>query len=146
MDHTGPQFTDVVKTIFSAAPFMNYVGIEATNIAPGLVESRLVLQPHHMQQNGFAHAGVQATMADHSAGAAAATLMGLDETVLTAEFKINLLRPAKGEALYCRAQVLKPGRMITVVESEVFVVTGEAQKLCAKATVTLAVMKLDGNG
>jgi len=87
------------------------------------------------------HAGVLATVADHTAGAAGSTLLAADEYVLTAEFKINLLRAARGERLVCRAQVLKPGRILTVVESEVFSVTDEAPTLVAKASVTLAVLK-----
>ena len=65
------------------------------------------------------HAGVQATMADHTAGGAAATMIEPDHIVLTVEFKINLLRAAKGERLTCHSQVLKPGSRLIVVESEV---------------------------
>lgn len=86
------------------------------------------------QQDGLIHAGVQATMADPSAGTAAA-LIGPGQYVLTVEFKINLLRPAQGERLPCRAQVLKSGKGLSVVESEVY-----TQKLVSKATVTLAVL------
>lgn len=78
---------------------------------------------------------VPVLMADHSAGTAAATLIQPGQYVLTVEFKINLLRPAKGERLRCRAEVLKPGKTLLVVESALF--TG---KLVSKATVTLAIL------
>ena len=77
-------------------------------------------------------------MADHSAGGAAGTLLKKGQLVLTVEFKINLLRPARGDYLRCSAEVLKPGRTLTIAESEVYAVTGDESKMVAKATVTLA--------
>lgn len=76
-------------------------------------------------------------MADHTAGCAAATLVRPNEMVLSAEFKINLLRPALGNRLRCRATVLKPGKTLIVAESEVYAVREGVEKLTAKATVTL---------
>jgi uncharacterized protein (TIGR00369 family) len=100
----------------------------------------LLLQPRHLQQDGYVHAGVQATMADHTAGAAAATLLEGGQMVLTAEFKINLLRPAEGDRLICRSTVLKQGKQLTVVESEIFSVKLETECLVSKATATIAVV------
>lgn len=95
----------------------------------------------HAQQNGFIHAGVQATLADHAA-AAAATLVEEGQTVLTLEFKLNLLRPALCQRLLCRAEVLKAGRQVTVVEAEVFAERDGRRHLFSKATVTMAVVAL----
>ncbi len=86
------------------------------------------------------HAGVQATMADHTAGGAGGTLVKEGDLVLTAEFKINFLRPAIGESFRCRAMVLKPGKTLIVAESEVYANQGGTEKLVAKAIVTLAVV------
>ena len=83
------------------------------------------------------HAGVQATLADHSAGAAAGTLMPADHVVLSVEFKIQLLRPAVGERLLCRAHVIRPGRQIVATESNVFACRGEDEKLVSKLTATM---------
>ena len=71
------------------------------------------------------------------------TGFGYDEgnQVLTVEFKINLLRPAQGDRLRCRAKVLRAGRTIIVSESEVFAVKDGSEKMTAKATVTLAVVR-----
>lgn len=80
-------------------------------------------------------------VADTTAGAAAATLIAPDQYVLSAEFNINLLRPAKGSHLSCVAKVLKAGSTLTVVESEVFCGTANESRLVSKATVTLAVLK-----
>ncbi|HLA44362.1 MAG TPA: PaaI family thioesterase, partial [Aggregatilineales bacterium] len=71
-------------------------------------------------------------------GAASATIVSAGEYVLTVEFKINLLRTARGEKLRCHAQILKPGRMFTVTESEVYMIEGASEKLAAKATITIA--------
>lgn len=136
--HTGRSDCDgFVRRIFADAPFMQDLGAEVTDIAPGRVESRLAVFQRHCQQNGFLHAGVAAAMADHTAGAAAATLMPVGKVVLTVEFKLNLLRPGVGESLRCVAEVLKPGRTLCVTESEVFM-SRETERLIAKATVTLA--------
>jgi uncharacterized protein (TIGR00369 family) len=84
---------------------------------------------------------VQATMADHTAGGAAATMIEPDHIVLTAEFKINLLRAAKGDRLTCRSQVLKPGSRLIVVESEVRCENEGTSILASKATASMAVVE-----
>jgi uncharacterized protein (TIGR00369 family) len=140
MSESREPISDEVRRIFEQAPFIADLGVVLERIAPGECETSLRLEPRHLQQDGFAHAGVQATLADHTAGAAAATLVGPSEFVLTVEFKINLLRPAHGERLRCHATVLKPGSRIDVVESEVWTEDGGDSKLVAKAMVTLAVL------
>ena len=129
-----------LREIFRQAPFIADLGLEFRDAGAGWCETELAIQRKHLQQDGFVHAGVLATIADHTAGAAAGTLVTENDRVLTIEFKINLLRPAKGERLKCRAQVLKPGKTITVAESEVQSVSGEQTTLVAKATVTLVVI------
>ena len=76
----------------------------------------------------------------HASNKSAATLNAPHVNVLTIEFKLNLLRPAQGERLVCRAEVLKPGRTITVVESTVEAVAGDKRTLVSKATATIANM------
>lgn len=85
---------------------------------------------------------MQTTLADHAAGAAAATLVAEGQTVLTLEFKVNLLRAARSQCLRCRAEVLKAGRQATVVEAEVFGEENGERRLYSKATVTMAVVEL----
>src|SRR5512140_2296089 len=113
------QVSEEARRIFRNAPFAADLGIELVRLAPGECETTLRLAPKHLQQDGFVHAGVQATLADHTGGGAGATLIPEGKIVLSIEFKINLLRPAKGDSLRCRAKVLKAGRQISVVESEV---------------------------
>ncbi len=121
--------------------FTEYIGLVPVSLKPGEFITQLKLEKRHFQQDGFAHAGVIATMADHTGGGAGGTLVKEGETVLTVEFKINFLRPALGDRLRCSAKVLKAGRTIIVSESEVFAVKDGAEKLAAKATVTLAVVR-----
>ena len=138
MEPQDPNYRQRLQTIFYTANFINDLGIKIKDFGPGWVETTLDILPKHLQQDTFIHAGVQATMADHTAGGAAATLMKASEVVLTVEFKINLLRPAVGQSLRCKAVVLRAGKTITVAESEVYAFDGKQEKLCAKATVTLA--------
>ncbi|HSA58624.1 MAG TPA: PaaI family thioesterase [bacterium] len=128
------------ERIFSKAPFIRELGIRLKGLGSGWCESSLEIQPRHLQQDDVIHAGVMATMADHTAGGAAATLVKGGEIVLTIEFKINILRPARGRSLRCKAVVLRPGSRVTVAESEVFSQEGEKEVLVAKAMVTLAVV------
>jgi len=136
----NPIISEELERLFNRAPFIADLGIQLDSLGQGECTTVLLLQSRHLQQDGYVHAGVQATMADHTAGAAAATLLQAGQIVLTAEFKINLLRAAKGDRLICRSTVLKPGKQLTVVESEIFCAAAETEKLVSKATVTIAVV------
>ncbi len=129
-----------LEQIFIAAPFVANLGIRLVSLGSGTCETELDVRFRHLQQDGFVHAGVQAAMADHTAGGAAATLIEPGHIILTAEFKINLLRAAKGERLTCRSKVLKSGSRLIVVESEVLCENEEISKLVSKTTVSIAVI------
>lgn len=131
-----PERYEFLKRDFKQG-FPAWVGYEVDRVGEGEFETSLKLEPHHLQQDGLAHAGVMATMADHSAGYAAFTLAGEGMRILSVEFKVNFMRPAKGPRLICRARVIKPGRKIVVAESEVFSKDNGQETLCTKATVTL---------
>ena len=133
--------TKKIDTVFSAAPFVAHLGIELENLGEGWCEAALPLQDWHLQQTGVVHAGVLATLADHCAGAAASTQLADGEFVVTAEFKINLLRGARGERLSCRAEVLKRGSTLTVVESQVYAESAGRRELVAKLNATMAVLR-----
>lgn len=127
---------------FQRAAFVNDVGIRLADGGAGWCEAELpAIEPRHLQHTGIVHAGVIATLADHCAGGAGQSLCAPGEHILTAEFKLNLLRPGKGQRLSCRAQVLKPGRAFHVVESEVFAHDGDARTLIAKLNATIAVVR-----
>jgi len=133
--------TKKIDAVFSAAPFVAHLGIELENLGEGWCEAALPLQGWHLQQTGVVHAGVLATLADHCAGAAASTQLAEGEFVVTAEFKINLLRGARGERLSCRAEVLKRGSTLTVVESQVYAESAGRRELVAKLNATMAVLR-----
>ena len=137
-DPQDPDYRAAVQRIFSAAPFIRSLGIELVDLGPGWCETALAVAERHLQHHGYVHAGVQATLADHSAGAAASTLIAAGEQILSVEFKLNLLRATRAERLRCRASVLRAGRTITVVEAEVYAGEGAQETLSSKATVTLA--------
>ena len=130
-----------VEKVFGDAPFIAHLGIELEGFGDGWCEASLGLKGWHLQQTSVAHAGVVATLADHCAGAAASTQIAEGEHVLTVEYKINLLRGAKGERLHCRAEVLKRGQMLTVVESQVYAGAEGKRELVAKLTATVAILR-----
>ncbi len=117
--------------------FIAYCGFVAEAVEWGAFRSSLAIRPEHRQQDGFVHAGVMAAMADHTAGYAGFTVVSESHQILTIEFKINFLCPARGEQLICRSSVLRPGRQILVAESKIFDQTGDSEKLTAKAQMTL---------
>ena len=133
-----PAVLDEIQRIFRAARFISDLGIELESVGDGKCVTMLEIKDRHLQQDGYVHAGVHATIADHTAGVAAATMLRERQMVLSVEFKINLLRPARGERLICRADVLKPGRRFSVVESEVFCVDGGDELLVSKMIATIA--------
>ena len=135
------EFSKAIEQGFRNAPFVARLGIELEALGPGWCEARLDVQPWHMQQTGVVHAGVVATLADHCAGAAATTQLAPGEFVVTAEYKINLLRGARGERLHCRAEVLKPGQTLAVVEAQVFAERAGQRELVAKLNATMVVIR-----
>jgi len=131
----NPEYAARVHQIFAAAAFIRHLGIELISIEPGVVRTALSPRAEHLQQDGYVHAGVVSTLADHTAGGAGASLIMADQGVLTSEFKIHFLRPARGR-LECIATVLKPGRAFSVIEAEVI---GEGA-LVAKLITTMAIV------
>ncbi len=129
---------DSVRTFFRSAPFMVDLGVEPVDVGEGRLTTVLVLAPRHLQHTGQAHAGVMASMADHTMGAAAQTMAAKGVWVVTAELKTSVLRPGKGERLVCEARVLKAGRTLSFTEAEVYAETGGARTLVAKTSATMA--------
>ena len=142
MEVKNPNYRQVIESGFKGAAFVNDIGITLLDCGPGWCESSVAILPRHLQHGGLVHAGVQSTIADHTAGAAATTILAQGQFVVTAEFKINLLRAAKGDSLFCRAQVLKPGKLLIVLEAEVYVVSGTTKDFVSKTTATMIVMTL----
>ena len=129
-----------VRASFARQPVMETIGAELTRVAPGEVEIELPFSPALTQQHGFLHAGVIATALDSACGYAALSLMPENAGVLTVEFKVNLLAPARGERFLLRGTVIKPGRTIIVVDGRAFALAAGEPKLIASMTATVMVV------
>lgn len=133
-------FDTRVRESFDRQKVMRTMGITIAELAPG----RIVLEMAHddalTQQHGFLHAGIVSTALDSACGYAGFSLMPPEAAVLTAEFKINLLNPADGERFRFVAEVVKPGRTLTVCEARAYAMKGENEKLVATMTATLMAM------
>lgn len=135
-----PNYSERVHNIFHQANFINLLEIQIDSIELGALRTFVDIQEKHLQQNGYVHAGVISTLADHSAGGAAGTLVGEKQVVLTLEFKINLLRPGIGKRIRCESKVFYHGATVIVVNSDVYAIHKNREKHIAKATVTMAVV------
>ena len=130
-----------LRTSFAKQGLMRLFGAELTRIAPGQVEISLSPKPELSQQHGFVHGGALTAIADSAAGYAALSLMPANRGVLTTEMKINFLAPAGGDRIIARGKVLKAGRTLTLVQTEIFTVTADQEKLIAFLTATFMTME-----
>ncbi|WP_244982947.1 PaaI family thioesterase [Comamonas aquatica] len=126
-----------VRDSFALQGAMSTLGAQLTHLAPGAVDISFDWAPGLTQQHGFIHAGMLSAALDSACGYAGFSLMPEDAGVLTIEFKINLLAPAKGQRFRCEGRVLKPGRTIVLVEGRAFAIDGGQEKLCATMHCTL---------
>lgn len=136
-----PNFAQRVRDSFARQQVMAYLGAELAAISPGHCEIRLPYKEELSQQHGFFHGGIIGTIGDSAGGYAAYTLMPADSSVLTVEYKMNLLAPGNGELLIARGQVVKAGRTLVVARAEVAVVKDGKETLCATLLQTLITMK-----
>lgn len=136
-----PDFKQKVEESFQRQRFMQHIGAELVEVKPGYCEIHLPYDANLTQQHGFFHAGIVSTIADNTAGYAGFSLMEADSSVLTVEFKLNLIAPGDGELLIGKSDVLKSGRTLTICRSEVYVRKNGKEKLCAAAQSTLIELK-----
>lgn len=120
MKTLNPGFAAEIAHSFERQAVMRLFGAQLTKVEPGVVEITLPFRADLTQQHGYLHAGVITTIADSACGYAAFSVMPAGSEVLSVEFKINLLRPARGEIFVARAEVVKPGRTLVVVRADVF--------------------------
>ncbi|MBK6864467.1 MAG: PaaI family thioesterase [Ideonella sp.] len=130
---------DEARTFFRRTPFIADLGVGVDAIDEGECQTSLAIAQRFLQHSGQVHAGVLTTIADHTAGAAAQTLAPEGVFAATAELKLSLLRPARGERIVCRARVLKPGKSLSFVEADVFcAAAGGDEQLVARMSATMA--------
>ena len=136
----NPDFADRVRDSFARQAAMRLIGARLTQVEPGRCVIELAVRDDLTQQHGFVHGGVVGMIADSAGGYAAFTLMPADASVLTVEYKINMLAPAAGDLLIATGEVLKPGRSLSIVRADVFAVQGDRRTRVAAMQQTLMVM------
>ena len=141
-----PAFESRVRESFVRQKAMHLIGAVLTRVEAGRVEIELPFRDDLTQQHGFIHAGIVGTVADSAGGYAAYTLMPAGSSVLSVEYKINLLAPADGERLVASGQVVRAGRTLTVCDLEVTVIKAGARTLCARGMQTLICLELRPGG
>jgi uncharacterized protein (TIGR00369 family) len=129
-----------LRRFFAQAPFMAELGAEPVDVREGFIASALALQRRHFQHTAQVHAGVMVTLADHSMGAATQTMAAEGHTIITAELSIRLLRAATGERLHCEARVLKPGRLVSFTEADVWCLQDDRRVHVMRAAATMALV------
>lgn len=137
LNATDPKFESRVRESFSRQLLMQTLGAVLNKVEPGMVVIELANRPEVTQQHGFIHAGAIASVLDSACGYAAFSLMPADAAVLSVEFKVNLLAPARGEKLIATAEVKRAGRTITVCTADAHVEENGECKLVATMLATM---------
>ncbi|MGI9425530.1 MAG: PaaI family thioesterase [Hyphomicrobiaceae bacterium] len=138
----NPDYAERVRASFARQPFVNKIGAILAHVGVGEVDIALPRNEALAQQYGYVHGGVLTSIADAAAGYAALTVSELDCGVLTTELKVNFLRPARGESQVARARVIKPGKTLTICQSDVYDLLDGAHIHVLTGLVTM--MHVDG--
>lgn len=146
MQPRDPGFERVVRDSFARQGIMGHLGAALARLEPGHVEIEVPFRPQLSQQHGYFHAGVVATVMDSSAGYAALSLMAPGSSVLSIEFKVNLLAPADGDLLRARGEVVRAGRTITVCRFDAEVRKAGAWTPCATGVATMMALPAKAEG
>ena len=129
-----------IRQSFERQGAMRLIGAQLTRVEPGAADIALPYRADLTQQHGYLHAGILSTIVDTAGGYAGYTLFPADSSVLTVEYKLNLLAPGEGELFVAEGRVAKPGRTLCIVQGEVFALSGKRRTLCALMQQTLIVL------
>lgn len=141
MTHSAlPEFVARIRDSFARQNAMQLIQANLARVDRGSVEIDLPHWHGVEQQHGFVHGGVVGMIADSAAGYAAMTLISANDSVLTVEYKLNLVAPAAGDRLLARGRVVRPGKTLIITQAEVFAVREGQEKLCALMQQTIMVM------
>jgi uncharacterized protein (TIGR00369 family) len=132
-----PGYADRVRASFGRQAVMATLGVRLDAVEPGRVSLQMQHRDDLTQQHGFLHAGVVSTALDSACGYAAFSLMPAEAAVLTIEFKVNLLAPARGPDFCFEAHVTKAGRTISVVEGRALERGPSGERVVATMTATI---------
>jgi len=133
----NPNYEAHLRQGFASQRVMETIGAYLISIVPGQVEIGLAFNADLTQQHGYLHAGIITTIVGSACGFAAYSLMPAGSGVLTVEYKVNLLAPARGEKFIATGRVIKPGRTLTVCAGEVYAMEGEARRQIALMQATM---------
>lgn len=133
-------YAERVRASFDLQQAMHLIGARLAVVEPGYTEIHLPYKAEITQQHGFIHGGVVGMIADSAAGYAANTLTPADSSVLTVEYKLNLIAPADGERMVARGEVIRSGRTLIITKAEVFAIKAEQWTLCAVMQQTIMAM------
>ncbi|THF65098.1 PaaI family thioesterase [Pseudothauera rhizosphaerae] len=137
-----PDYAERVRESFERQQAMALIGARILAVEPGFVEIELPWREDITQQHGYIHGGIVGMIADNAGGFAANSLVPADTSVLTVEYKLNLVAPAEGERLVACGEVVRPGRTLIVTRADVFAVKDGQWNLCA--TMQQTIMALAG--
>ena len=135
-----PDFVAKVRESFNRQTVMQTLGAVLISIEPGLVEIEMPFRADLTQQHGFVHGGIVTAILDSACGYAAFSLNSPDTTVLTVEYKVNFVAPAKGDRFMARGEVVRPGATVTVCKGDVLAYDGDEEKLVATMLMTIMTM------
>ena len=144
LEPRNPHFKEEVSASFAKLALMHTIGARLVRVSPGEVEIELPFRDDLTQQHGFMAAAVVTAILDVACGYAAMSLMPPGATVLTVEFKVNLLSPARGECFIARGRIVRSGRKISVCAGDVLAVSGTKEK--PVATMLATMMTIIGEG
>ena len=137
-----PNYVERIKSAFGRQGFLRLIEAHVEEVAPGRCVIVADFRTALAQQNGFFHGGLIGTLADAAGACAASTLLGSGQWLLTAEYKVNFLSPAKAVTLKAVGEVVRAGRTLSVSQVHLYGVGGSGEEqLCALATVTLAILE-----
>jgi uncharacterized protein (TIGR00369 family) len=138
-----PDFEQRIRTSFARQGLINTINGRIAFISPGELHIEAPFDERFTQQDGFLHAGIVTTLMDSACGYAAYTLMPADSRVLSVEFKVNFLNPARGERFRAEGRVAKSGRTISVCEGKLFALQNGQGKLVAMMQATMICIRND---
>lgn len=137
----NPDFAESVAASFQKQGAMHLIRATLPVVEHGLTEIHVPHWDGVEQQHGFVHGGIVGMIADSAAGYAAMTMVPAGASVLSVEYKINMVAPADGQKLIARGRVIRPGRTLIITTAEVFAVNDSKETLCALMQQTIMVMR-----
>ena len=135
-----PNFKERTRRKVDGNHFMEHIGLKVVTIEPGYVVAEMEIQTFHKQQFGRLHGGLVSVVADSIAGFASYTLVPPDKDVVTGEIKVSYFRPGQGEKLVCEGRVVKPGKMLSFAEADVYAIKEGAKIHVGRATTTMVLI------